>query len=624
MGANNKRVSFFIISALFFIVLLLAHSSYYLPFITDDSLISLRYADRMLEGKGLTWTDGDRVEGYSNLLWILLVAGLGAIGMDLIDAARVLGFLGMSGVMLAILWWYTTKSSLRDVWFPVSLGLLFYSLAAPTAVWAIGGMEQPLYGALIGVSVIQMYSIVETDALRKIPLVLLSVVLGLICITRPDGPIFTVAAVITFYLYRRSTKRNWPRSRYFLLLMFPFVFYGGQLVFRLFYYGEFVPNTALLKIVPSPHHFYVGLKYVVDGLWALFPFSLYAAISLFLMIRFPRTAGSRSAGFYLSVMIVMWMLYLIFIGGDIFSAHRHFVPIIVVFAFALIEGIRFTVDRIKNWPSPVYYWVFVGLVTLSFVPYTYIQFTDDQNIRAVHERWEWRGKTIGLFLKAAFAEQQPLLAVTAAGCLPYWSELPALDMLGLNDRYIAWHPPEGIGWGVPGHEHGSSEYVLSREPDIICYHLGTVSANFGFVKELQGKAEYKELYTPVVVEGYRPQRYAAALWIRKYSEKIGIKQTKNEVVIPGYLLNQNPGTVSYLNESNKLVVSVEAGKPVGVIIERLPPGSWEIDIKASGADRITPRIERSEMTVYFQFVTENPEPIEIEDITMRNVGSNKE
>ena len=61
------------------------------PFFSDDSFISLRYAERLLEGQGLTWTDGERVEGYSNLLWVLLVALFGACGVELVTAARALG-----------------------------------------------------------------------------------------------------------------------------------------------------------------------------------------------------------------------------------------------------------------------------------------------------------------------------------------------------------------------------------------------------------------------------------------------------------------------------------------------------------------------------------------------------
>ena len=51
----------------------------YWRFLADDSLISLRYSERLLEGKGLTWNDDLPVEGYSNLLWVLACAGVGAL-----------------------------------------------------------------------------------------------------------------------------------------------------------------------------------------------------------------------------------------------------------------------------------------------------------------------------------------------------------------------------------------------------------------------------------------------------------------------------------------------------------------------------------------------------------------
>lgn len=67
---------------------LLHHASALLPYMADDSLIVARYAERLIEGHGLTWTDGERVEGYSNLLWTVSVAAIGALNGDVLDAAR--------------------------------------------------------------------------------------------------------------------------------------------------------------------------------------------------------------------------------------------------------------------------------------------------------------------------------------------------------------------------------------------------------------------------------------------------------------------------------------------------------------------------------------------------------
>src|SRR6478735_11265017 len=66
-------------------LLLWAHTRYYAPFFTDDGFISLRYTQRFLHGQGLTWNDGERVEGYSNLLWVLLTAIPGIVRLDLLN-----------------------------------------------------------------------------------------------------------------------------------------------------------------------------------------------------------------------------------------------------------------------------------------------------------------------------------------------------------------------------------------------------------------------------------------------------------------------------------------------------------------------------------------------------------
>src|SRR3954469_22670066 len=90
-GRTNILVG--VIAFLGFTAILIWHANYYMPFLSDDALISLQYVRRFLNGEGLTWTGGRPVEGYSNLLWILLLAIPGAFGADLIGAVRVMGIL---------------------------------------------------------------------------------------------------------------------------------------------------------------------------------------------------------------------------------------------------------------------------------------------------------------------------------------------------------------------------------------------------------------------------------------------------------------------------------------------------------------------------------------------------
>ena len=44
--------------------------------LTDDAFISFRYARNLLEGHGLVFNPGERVEGYTNFLWVLELAAL--------------------------------------------------------------------------------------------------------------------------------------------------------------------------------------------------------------------------------------------------------------------------------------------------------------------------------------------------------------------------------------------------------------------------------------------------------------------------------------------------------------------------------------------------------------------
>jgi len=84
---HSKSIALFI--GLLAATVLIVHARSY-PFLTyDDAFISLRYAQRLLDGQGLSWTEGPPVEGYSNLLWVLACALLAALGVDLADGPEL-------------------------------------------------------------------------------------------------------------------------------------------------------------------------------------------------------------------------------------------------------------------------------------------------------------------------------------------------------------------------------------------------------------------------------------------------------------------------------------------------------------------------------------------------------
>jgi len=620
--------------ALAALAILLLSSLDYLPFLADDSLISLRYVDRLLEGKGLTWTDGRAVEGYSNLLWILAVAVPGLFGADPIVAARVLGVLGMAAVIPCIVAASRREAAGAHAWLPLVLALGFFTLSAPVAAWAVGGLEQPLVAALLGLAIVGCYRLLEAEsgtvpifAQRKwdCPLpksrytsarlkdvLLASLPLGLLCLTRPDGPLFTAAAFFAVAAARRAWQRPAEGLRLSLLAVVPALFWLGQLLFRLWYYGELVPNTALVKLAPSVHHFYGGAKYVARGLGALAPFSLAAGVLLLGALAARRT---RPKALLLSSLAGVWTAYLVFIGGDVFPAYRHVVPLVVLMTFALPLGanalLRHFEGRIRLSP-----FLLAGAAGTLFVPFVYLQFADRENARARTERWEWDGKVLATVLKGAFSEEQPLMAVAAAGCLPYWTGFPCVDMLGLNDYYLPRYPPEDFGTGLIGHELGDGRYVLSREPDLVVFGVGAEEPWCRSGREMLASPDFRDLYAPVKLHGTDPHPYTGVVWFRKLSPRVGIRQTGTEVRVPGFLLAAGTDVAAYPDGGGRLVVPLRAGQPLSFALPVPDEATWQVEVRATRPEQVATRLEQQSGSLRVILSTRSRDPIEVRELVL--------
>ena len=55
----------------------------HLGWIADDAFISFRYSRNWVNGAGLVFNPGERVEGYTNFLWVVLLSPFEAIGLPL-------------------------------------------------------------------------------------------------------------------------------------------------------------------------------------------------------------------------------------------------------------------------------------------------------------------------------------------------------------------------------------------------------------------------------------------------------------------------------------------------------------------------------------------------------------
>jgi len=572
----------------------------YLPFVSDDALISFRYAERFAEGKGLTWTEGRPVEGYSNLLWVLLCSLAAMAGYDLVEAARVLGLLCVAAVLLVVTHRYSRSLERLSPFALCAVG--FCACSGTLAVWSIGGLETPLVVALLAVGTGALMRAVEAPEIRAGDAWTTSIAFGLLCITRPDAPLFVVVGYATFLALRARAGLRVTSKDGLRLLSFPAALTLGQLAFRLVYYGEWVPNTALVKLAASPERVVAGVGHVLMGALALMPMTLVVAWSL--RMQWVNRAGARI--FLLPAsLLAAWVAYLVFIGGDIFPAYRHFAPIVVLAAFVIAETDRHSVSRAEQRYGTIGSLVGCAFLLVSFIA---VQVVHPEFHRAKLERWEWDGKVLATVLRTAFSEQQPLVAVTAAGCIPFWSKLPSLDMLGLNDYYLPRHPPPDFGKGFLAHELGSADYVLRRDPDLIVFHVGS-EPRFRAGEELSKRSEFYDRYVEVRVVGYEPHQHEARVWFNQTSRKIGVVQDERRVVVPGYFFARSAGSVAELDAAGELVLRLEPMQTASFEVRGMESDAWRLEPIIDAPSSLRAALETTPAGV--RVVLENPADVPV-------------
>ena len=114
-----------------------------LEFVKDDAYISFRYAHNFVKGQGLVFNPGERLEGYTNFLWTLLLVPFEALGWDLFQVCEVLGTIISIGVIV-LLTFHTIKldeerRELTQLW-----AGMWLATSSSWVLWAKSGLEQSL------------------------------------------------------------------------------------------------------------------------------------------------------------------------------------------------------------------------------------------------------------------------------------------------------------------------------------------------------------------------------------------------------------------------------------------------------------------------------------------------
>jgi hypothetical protein len=409
-------------------------------FFHDDAFITLRYAQRFLDGKGFTWNDGEHVEGFSNPFWLGQILILNYLGVPLTVSAQVLGLC----YSFAILWlWHRAKAD------PV--GLLALVTVPGFTIWAWGGLETLGAGFWILFSMFLVWKMQFNSAPTSRG-ILLGCALAAIALIRPEGILVSVVLLGVAIHFRRA------RSQVVAGLTLV-VIYGAYESYRLVYFGDWIANAARAKVLNLPMR-----PRMVDAVTYLTQSSR-EWLAAVLVTAFLIICSSDRRRISILLLSSLPLLGVIVAGGGDHMVGARFM--LVPVAMVCLAG---------SFARPAHH---PGLRVVAEVSVVLVA------IWQLHLSWRFPAErnpaaAIGEWVGRTFEERLPpgtLVALATAGSVPYFApSLAFIDTLGINDRHIARKRPSTLprvletadNWfEIPGHRRGDGRYVLSRHPDIV-------------------------------------------------------------------------------------------------------------------------------------------------------------
>lgn len=477
-----------------FLLILLTFIIHQLVFntIAEDSFIGFRFSRNLANGHGFVFNIGERIEGYSDFLWMVMGAGANRFfGMDIPLFSRIGGFLISTGVFLLayklmFLFSKDRYSSLLTIFIIGSIGAY--------ASWGLSGLETPLFALCLILAIFTAYH--KRWWWTSIFLLLMS-------LTRIDGVVFFPP----FLLYAVLFTPKKERIKVVIALFLPFLMgYIPYTLWRMSYFGYFFPNTVVTKKGASLlFRFRHGAHYISSYLAAyssiiiLFCFGLIAVVNKFIEKAYSLSIKKIFKTFIelllpeetlLLLICGTYLCFIFYIGGDWMPSGRFFYAIICPLTILAVNiWRRFVTIPFLQFNKTSCLTIFIIACFFNF----YNSFLIYNHIPEVRV---WKNEVIGLatigkWLNTSLPDTMTV-AVTANGALSYYSQLPTIDMLGLTDEHIG-RKGKRKSSGCPGHLAFDYEYVASRRPQVICYSGGGFSDT---PHPFAIRDEFKELYDP--------------------------------------------------------------------------------------------------------------------------------
>jgi hypothetical protein len=408
-------------------------------FQVDDAYITFSFSKNLALGNGPVYSHDLKVEGYSNFLWMTLVALAHRLGFDLYVGARLLAFACLA-VAARYVYVFVRSAGSRGA---AVLATLFLACSSDLSRAALSGLETAAISSALCVA----YSSYLREAPRRVRWSLFWLVPVLLL--RIDG---FVPVAIAFGIESVSSilggRFSWRRL---CLTALP-VFSVGLLYFawRFQYYGLPLPSTYYAKSLVTAQDPDRGLHQLLEmvedyGLIYALPLALAAFLG-----------KHKKRAFVLVTAILLQAAYVVRVGGDWMPFWRFFQPLVPLLAMLLglglatllgaaapelrAEPLRWLLLRVRPWTVGV-----GGVVLLGVLAQRLHMASADTPIEASklghaeHVKRHTRENLLGSVDLARYLVRQPgeRLVSDYAGVFAVFTDANIIDMWGLANAQIA-------------------------------------------------------------------------------------------------------------------------------------------------------------------------------------------
>jgi arabinofuranosyltransferase len=439
--SNNNLLFFLFISAISFQFIAVALENWNLVF--DDSYISYRYAMNLSEGYGLTWNTTEApTEGYTNLLLVLVLAPFINMGLDPLFITRLLSMGAIIGIITILFRAvkYQNNSSLIIATLVVSIFLL----SPATSGLYLVGLETVIYAFFLLVTFLAGSNFINYKTTKYS--VIFSLLLFFTFLIRPEVFMIYPVAVLVYLFYRRSL-RNPPLKPLVLGAVFLFILVGTYLLWKLYYFGDVLPNPFYIKAAGGSLISEIGMKSAISFLTKHGFLIGLTVVSFILNYKVDNKDLNQwnqvlILGLFFGILNIAFFVHtdtLMDIQGRFLYPLLPILIYINIPILTRIFGIITNKSKKNISLTPVVFIAFLIVITPYFLKklpyniYSVMSSNANKHDNSLMQKEYYIAKKLSSFPNI----KQTKIAFGDAGVLPYFSQAIWLDTVGLNDTFIS-------------------------------------------------------------------------------------------------------------------------------------------------------------------------------------------